>query len=199
MFRLQNEQHLKKKTVSKGRDLDLLKKGNKKEIEKFILDFYPMVQQIVGKKISSTTEVEDHTQEIFLRILEKESLKKFQGQSEGELRSYVIRIAINYMADHFSRLRKTEDKVDYLDFTLPELADKLVSPSNPEKEFLKQMEIENLYNAIRQLPQHLQQLMEYRLLGFNNKEIAAFMNVPHGTINTWAARAFEKLSRIIKE
>lgn len=179
--------------------IEQLKRGEENALRVFAEEFYPLVMSLVSRKIPEKARQEDLTQDVFLKIFSKRVLQKFKGKTSQELKAYVMRVTINYLSDYFDSRRNKEDLVDSFDFADPENSDAI----SYNIDFLEQIEeeelMEKLDKAIERLPLNFKEIIRYRLMGFSNKEIGEMMGIPRGTINTWAARALEKLSRLLKE
>lgn len=71
---------------------------------------------------------------------------------------------------------------------------------SPEQEVIKIEEQEKLLKAIRQLPEHYQDLLIFRFtLGLPNKEIGKYMGISEGAVKSLYQRVLMKLRKIMME
>ncbi len=134
-------------------------------------------------------EIEDLIQRTFLALVRHKGAIR-EGSS---FRAYMYTVARN---EYYHYLRSRRRRRDPLDFGTVSLADLGTSPSG----FVaRRKDQELLLFALRQLPIDLQIALElYYWGGLTTAELAAALEIPHGTAKSTLRRAREQLRRHLK-
>ena len=148
------------------------------------------VQSTVFSMLGDTPEVDDVTQEVFIRFFK--SMEQFKGTSK--LSTYLTRIAINLSLNELKR-RKNRWRV------LPLIARKEGEESQEEIEVEDKSILSNQFDdrqainaALKELSPSFRAVVVLRLIeGFSVKETAELLNLPQGTIASRLARAQKQM------
>jgi RNA polymerase sigma-70 factor (ECF subfamily) len=129
-------------------------------------------------------DVDDLVQETFLGCVH--SKDRFRGDSS--FRTFLFAIARNQLLKHRERWSKANGKQDFEESRVALL------DSTPSKLAVDHEEQELLLRALRRLPLDLQIALElFYWEGLRSKDIAAILEIPHGTARSRLRRARELL------
>jgi RNA polymerase sigma-70 factor (ECF subfamily) len=165
-------------------------KGDKKSLEILILRYLKPIYSFVYQYVRNTTDAEDLTQEIFVKIWK--NLKRFK--KEKKFKTWLFVIAKNACFDFLRK--KEKDSVLNLE-SISQLIDSSSSPDEfLEKKFLK----EKIKKIIKKLPEKTKEVLNlYYYQGFTFKEIAKIFNESINTIKSRHLRAIATLKKLLEE
>lgn len=132
------------------------------------------------KKINDQAICKDLVQEVFIKLWRyRTSLR-----TDLSLSLQIFRIAKTTLIDLFKHqaLRRVEALPD-------EMQDTVAAPASEEKEE-ENKHLTYLNRKIQYLPPIRKKIMEYRLQGFSNQEIAALMSISKRTVENHLNKAF---------
>jgi RNA polymerase sigma factor (sigma-70 family) len=171
--------------------------GDQKAFHKLRLKYYPLVFKLINRMIHDKEEVEDLTQEAFIKAFT--SLANFNN--EYAFSTWLYKIASNNAIDHirkkklqtFSINRSIESEDS--DYTF-ELSDtELV----PDQELIAKQRKKMLDDAMKSLPEKYRQVILMRHVDEKEyQEIAKTLNLPLGTIKAHIFRARELLYKQLR-
>jgi len=174
-------------------DAELVKQilsGNSNAFRYLVSKHQLLVAHIVGRMIRRQEDLEDISQEVFIKVYRK--LNKFRGDSR--LSTWIATIAYN---TGISYLRKQyrQDEINYDE--IPEKGFDSLTPSViVEKKEMKQ----HLLNLIEELPVNYRTVLTlFYLEEFSYKEIEQITGMPEGTIKSYLSRARGVLKNRIEE
>jgi len=156
------------------------------------------VSQIVFKIIGDKREVEDLTQEVFIKAFQHLTDFKFGNQ----FASWLFKIANNHCLDHIRKkklqiysmreLRFSDE--DETEFEIPD------STYEPDLQMLREQKSKLIRNAIDSLPMKYREVIILRHQEeMSYEEIARKMNLPVNTIKVHLYRAREMLYKYLKD
>ena len=171
----------------------LIKKAQDGEAEAFgqLYDHYlPKIYRFVFIKVSSQTDAEDLTQQIFLNAWQNIKSFQFQGFS---ISSWFYRIAYNEVVD-FYRTRKHHEPIE----TLPE---EILSESpGTDQAFDQNIEIGKIKIALQKLEGDQQNVLLMKFVDeLSNKEIAQALNKSEGAIRVIQHRGLKQLKNYLSQ
>ena len=171
----------------------LIKKAQDGEAEAFgqLYDHYlPKIYRFVYIKVSSQTDAEDLTQQIFLNAWQNIKSFQFQGFS---ISSWFYRIAYNEVVD-FYRTRKHHEPIE----TLPE---EILSESpGTDQAFDQNIEIGKIKIALQKLEGDQQNVLLMKFVDeLSNKEIAQALNKSEGAIRVIQHRGLKQLKNYLSQ
>jgi RNA polymerase sigma-70 factor (ECF subfamily) len=140
------------------------------------------------RRLGSKEAAEDATQIIF----EKAIAGLARIDENSPFRAWLFTIAHNTVIDITRTHRPAQPLDDVPKFTILDPA-----PS-PEEIAIALDERNQLSALIRQLPEREQRLLDLRLAGLNDKEIAVVMGMSHGAVRTAQYRALNKLRSLMQ-
>ena len=174
------------------------KKGDSRAFDLLVLKYQGRVAQLVSRYLNNAAEVEDVTQEAFIKAYR--ALPNFRGDSA--FYTWLYRIAVNTAKNHLfskgkrpitlSELSKNEDSESY------DVID-AVSNESPEGNLAGLQIAEAVNNAVSKLPEELSTAVILREMdGLSYEEIADVMNCPIGTVRSRIFRAREAIAQELR-
>lgn len=172
-------------------------KGDTRAFDLLVLKYQGRVANLVSRYVSNAAEVEDVTQEAFIKAYR--ALPKFRGDSA--FYTWLYRIAANAAKNHLVALGRRPSSDQVIDeaeqFDLP---GKLKDHESPDA-VLMGMELEQAVNsAIDGLPDELKAALTLREFeGLSYEEIAEILSCPIGTVRSRIFRAREAVDQRVEE
>ena len=186
---------------SKSEDIKLIDdalNGTQSSYEKLMKKYYQLIYNLVYRMISKKEDVEDLTQEAFIKAFN--SLHNFDKQFSFS--TWLFKIATNNAIDYlrkkklatFSIDKQIESDDSDFSFEIPD------SENKPDKHIMdKEMRI-ILDEAIDSLPDKYRKVIVYRHREeLEYEEIAKKMKLPLGTIKAHIFRGRELMNKYLKE
>ena len=169
-----------------------VQQGDKRAFDLLVLKYQYRVHAIVGRFIRDSHEVEDITQEAFLKAYR--ALPSFRGDSQ--FYTWLFRIAVNtaknYLVARSRRPPSSDVNLDDAEFYAG--SEQLKDLGTPENQLFRD-ELEAVINkAIEELPEDLRTavtLREYE--GLSYEDIAGVMDCPVGTVRSRIFRGRESI------
>lgn len=150
----------------------------------------------------SSTDAEDLTQEVFLKLYR--NLASFDAQ-KGSFQTWITTLARNLLVDHFRRTRI--DRVsDSLDASFdgedgsPTMADRLADHRPTQEQQVARLQLQSqIQNALKNLSPELREAVILRdLEDMDYKEIAQVLHIPEGTVKSRISRGRGELARLLQ-
>ncbi|MGI2028583.1 RNA polymerase sigma factor RpoE [Endozoicomonas acroporae] len=177
--------------------VDRVKQGDKRAYDVLVIKYQHRILGLVGGYVSDFQEVQDVTQEAFIKAYR--ALDKFRGDSS--FYTWLYRIAVNTAKNHLvsKGRRLPESDIDVHDADFLETATTLRVVDTPERN-LYCNEIEQvIHDVIQRLPDELRTAVMLREFdGLSYEEIADVMDCPVGTVRSRIFRAREAIDREIR-
>ena len=169
------------------------KKGDSRAFDLLVLKYQGRVAQLVSRYVTNAAEVEDVTQEAFIKAYR--ALPKFRGDSA--FYTWLYRIAANAAKNHLvalSRRPTTDLALD--DSESYEVPGRLKDNESPDEVIMgKQLEAV-ISQAIDALPLELKAALTLREFeGLSYDEIAEVLECPIGTVRSRIFRAREAIDQ----
>ncbi len=183
-----------------GDDLDLVRafrKGDEKAFEELVRRYQRQVANVIYLILGSRNDVDDLTQEVFLRVYR--SLSRVEVTTS--LFSWIYRIAVNMAIDELRRrkIRRTLS-LDFFSEAVLEREKKTDDTSGPSAQVLSDEQKEKVLDAIRKLtPAHRAALVLREYEGLSYREIAETLNITEQAVKSRIFRSREELKRILKD
>ena len=174
-----------------------VQKGDKRAFDLLVLKHQYKVQAIVSRYIKDFDEVNDVTQEAFIKAYR--AIARFRGDSQ--FYTWLYRIAVNTAKIYLvSRNRRPPaSDVDVADAEYYSGSDNLKDVGSPE-ELMYRDELEAVVDdAIKGLPEDLRTAVTLREFeGLSYEEIADVMGCPVGTVRSRIFRARESIDQQVQ-
>ncbi len=191
----------KRRFESREEDSLLIKRaltGDQKAFRKLRLKYYDAIFKLVNRMIRNREEVEDLTQEAFIKAFT--SLERFDNQYSFS--TWLYKIATNNSIDHirkkklqtFSINKPIESEESDYSFELPD------TNLEPDQELIASQRKKMLDEAMNALPPKYRQVILMRHVDEKEyQEIAKTLKLPLGTIKAHIFRARELLYKQLRD
>jgi RNA polymerase sigma-70 factor (ECF subfamily) len=172
--------------------------GDKRAFELLVAKYQRKLARLIGRLIHDPHEVEDVTQEAFIKAYR--ALGNFRGDSAFYTWLYRIGIntAKNFLVSQGRRpmlklVREDEDGEPYDEL------EQIQDHDTPESRFATQQIAEAVNAGIEALPPELGTALRLREIdGLSYEEIAELMNCPVGTVRSRIFRAREAIAKCLR-
>lgn len=178
--------------------VDRVLKGNDQAFNLLVLRYQHRVAALISRFVSDRHEVEDVSQEAFLKAYR--ALALFRGDSA--FYTWLYRIAVNTAKNHLvSRGRRPPaTDLEIEDSETGEVAPPLRDIETPEGNLSAEKLKQAIDAAIEDLPEELKTAFTLReFSGLSYEDITEVMNCPVGTVRSRIFRAREAIDKKIRE
>ncbi|MDA8360675.1 MAG: RNA polymerase sigma factor RpoE [Gammaproteobacteria bacterium] len=187
-------------TVDRSLDQELVarvRRGDKSAFDLLVRKYQHKVAKLVARYVYDRTEVEDVTQEVFIKAYR--ALDGFRGESA--FYTWLYRIAVNtaknYLVFQGRRLPAADIEAEEAELTAEGSA--LRDITTPEHNVLTEEIAQTVSRVMESLPEDLRTAITLREIeGLSYEEIAAIMACPIGTVRSRIFRAREAIDKEIK-
>lgn len=196
-----DEKSVENKSVSKLEDYNLIDKaikGDQPAYERLMKKYYKLVNNLIYRMIYNKDDVEDLTQEAFIKAFN--SLDKFDHQFAFS--TWLYKIASNNCIDYLRKKKLNTISIDKeidgededLRFEIPD------SDYIPDRNILETEKQVILKDAIESLPEKYKSVILLRHRDdMEYEEIAKKLNIPLGTVKAHIFRGRELLNKYLKD
>ncbi|MDP0587679.1 MAG: RNA polymerase sigma factor RpoE [Candidatus Endonucleobacter bathymodioli] len=181
-------------------DLQLVERvqgGDKSAFDLLVIKYQHRVLGLVGSYLNDFQEVQDVSQEAFIKAYG--AISRFRGDSS--FYTWLYRIVVNTAKNHLvsrSRNNRRSDE-DVHDERVSDTIDSLTVIDSPERNLCRDEVEEVIHSAIRSLPEELRTAVMLREFdGLSYDEIAEVMECPIGTVRSRIYRARAAIDEEIK-
>ena len=171
-------------------------RGDSRAFDLLVLKYQGRVASLVGRFVSDVGELEDVTQEAFIKAYR--ALPNFRGDSA--FYTWLYRIASNTAKNHLvSRGRRPSSDADVADAEYFDEGEALRETETPENHYLGQELAKVVAGALDELPEELRLALTLREFdGMSYEEISEVMDCPVGTVRSRIFRAREAVDNRVK-
>lgn len=169
------------------------KKGDSRAFDLLVLKYQGRVAQLVSRYVRNNAEVEDVTQEAFIKAYR--ALPSFRGDSA--FYTWLYRIAANAAKNHLVAMGRRPSSDVALDGAETfEVPDRLTDAESPDEVIMAQELKDVIAKAIDALPAELRSALTLREFeGLSYEEIAEVIECPIGTVRSRIFRAREAIDQ----
>jgi RNA polymerase sigma-70 factor (ECF subfamily) len=183
--------------VSDQQLVERVQQGDKRAFDMLVIKYQHKVAALVSRFIYDHGEVQDVTQEAFIKAYR--ALPNFRGESQ--FYTWLYRIAVNtaknYLVSRGRRPPSTD--VDVEDAMYFEGNSQLKDLENPQNKLSSEELMEKVNQSIKKLPEDLRVALTLREYdGMSYEEIADVMGCPVGTVRSRIFRARETVEQAIQ-
>jgi RNA polymerase sigma-70 factor (ECF subfamily) len=174
-----------------------VQKGDKTAFDLLVRKYQQKVAKLIGRYIRDRREVEDVTQEAFIKAFR--AIGGFRGESA--FYTWLYRIAVNTAKNYLETLgrRPPGTDVESESAELSESGAGLREQGTPERHLLTGEIAATVQRAIEALPEDLRSAITLREIeGLSYEEIAQVMDCPIGTVRSRIFRAREAIDKELK-
>jgi RNA polymerase sigma-70 factor, ECF subfamily len=173
-------------------------RGEKHAFELLVTKYQRKLQRLLSRFIRDSTEVEDVTQEAFIKAYR--ALPSFRGDSA--FYTWLYRIGINTAKNYLvamGRRAPTTTDIDAEEAESFEDGDHLRDLNTPENQMMSRQVAETVNQTLEELPEELRTAITLREIeGLSYEDIANIMNCPIGTVRSRIFRAREAISERLR-
>ena len=173
--------------------------GDKQAFDLLVVKYQRKLARLLSQFIRDSTEVEDVTQEAFIKAYR--ALPSFRGDSAFYTWLYRIGIntAKNFLVAQGRRAPTTTAGFDNEDAEGFEEASQLREMNTPESELTSKQIAHTVNQTLEELPEELRTAITLREIeGLSYEEIAVIMNCPIGTVRSRIFRAREAIAEKLR-
>ncbi len=170
-------------------------RGDKRAFDLLVVKYQRKLARLLSQFIRDAAEVEDVTQETFIKAYR--SLSSFRGDSAFYTWLYRIGInaAKNFLVAQKRRASTTTNEFDIEAAENFEEGSQLRELSTPENELMSKQIAQTVHQALQALPEELRSAITLREIeGLSYEEIASIMSCPTGTVRSRIFRAREAIA-----
>ena len=173
-------------------------RGDKHAFELLVSKYQRKLARLLSRFIRDATEVEDVTQEAFIKAYR--ALPTFRGDSA--FYTWLYRIGINTAKNYLvamGRRAPTTTDIDSEEAEGFEDGDQLRDLNTPENEMMSRQVAETVNRTLEELPEELRTAISLREIeGLSYEDIAEAMNCPIGTVRSRIFRAREAIAEKLR-
>ena len=172
-------------------------RGDLRAFDLLVLKYQGRIGALVSRYITDPSEVEDVTQEAFIKAYQ--AIDKFRGDSA--FYTWLYRIAANAAKNHLvSRRRRPGADATIEDAELGQQAELLADVGTPEAVAMGEELAAVVEEALAALPEELRAALTLREFeGLSYDDIAAVLDCPVGTVRSRIFRAREAIDERVKQ
>jgi RNA polymerase sigma-70 factor (ECF subfamily) len=172
-------------------------RGDLRAFDLLVLKYQGRIGALVGRYVSDAGEVEDVTQEAFIKAYR--ALDKFRGDSA--FYTWLYRIASNAAKNHLvAKGRRPGADTTIEDAEAFEQAGLISESSTPEAVVMSEELAQVVTEAMDALPEELRAALTLRELeGLSYDDIAAVLECPVGTVRSRIFRAREAIDERVRQ
>ena len=173
-------------------------RGDKHAFELLVSKYQRKLARLLSRFIRDATEVEDVTQEAFIKAYR--ALPTFRGDSA--FYTWLYRIGINTAKNYLvamGRRAPTTTDIEAEDAEGFEDGDQLRDLNTPENQMMSKQVAETVNQTLQELPEELRTAITLREIeGLSYEDIANIMNCPIGTVRSRIFRAREAIAEQLR-
>lgn len=179
--------------------VEQVQRGNKRAFDLLVVKYQRRLARLLSRFIRDPAEVEDITQETFIKAYR--ALSSFRGDSAFYTWLYRIGVntAKNFLVSQGRKLPATVNGFGTEEAENFEGADQLREMNTPESELMGKQVAQTVNQALEALPEELRTAITLREIeGLSYEEIADIMNCPIGTVRSRIFRAREAVAEKLR-
>ena len=180
------------------RDLAIIaayRDGRGDAFDELVRAYEATVHRILGGLNVVSADVEDLTQDVFLRIYR--NLHRFRGQSS--FYTWLYRITVNVFFDHNKKRKRADVRLARLQNALVDVSNQGPDPQDPFRATLEALTLEAFARAIQRLPEPFRAVVSMREVDdLSYEEIAMITGISIGTVRSRLSRARARLKESLR-
>jgi len=180
------------------RDLALIeayRDGRREAFDELVAAYETTVHRILGQLNVVGADVEDLTQDVFLRIYR--NLHRFRGQSS--FYTWLYRITVNVFFDHNKKRKRADVRLTRLQGALVDASNQGPDPQDPFRATLEALTLDAFSRAIQLLPEPFRDVVAMREVDdLSYEEIAMITGISIGTVRSRLSRARARLKESLR-
>jgi len=174
-----------------------VQKGDKAAFDLLVRKYQHRIAKLVSRYVSDRAEVEDVTQEAFIRAYR--AIKGFRGESA--FYTWLYRIAVNTAKNYLVALGRRPPSMDVEaeEAEAVDVGSNLRDVTTPERHLLADEIGRTVERVMNAMPEDLRTALTLREIdGLSYEEIAEIMDCPIGTVRSRIFRAREAIDKELR-
>ena len=180
------------------RDLRLIddyRRGRHEAFDELVRAYQQTVQRVLAQLDVASTDVEDLTQDVFMRVYR--NLQRFRGQSS--FYTWLYRITINVFFDHNKKRKRADVRLQRLRNAMIDVSNHRADPDDPFGAAFEQLTVDSFSRAIATLPEAFRDVVAMREVDdLSFEEIAQRTGISIGTVRSRLSRARARLKDVLR-
>jgi RNA polymerase sigma-70 factor (ECF subfamily) len=180
------------------RDLALIEAyrgGRLDAFDELVRSYETTVHRILAQLNVAGADVEDLTQDVFLRVYR--NLQRFRGQSS--FYTWLYRITVNVFFDHNKKRKRADARLGRLQTALVDASNQGPDPQDPFGATVEALTQEAFSRAIALLPEPFRDVVSMREVDdLSYEEIAMITGISIGTVRSRLSRARARLKESLR-
>ena len=181
-----------------ARDLRLIEAyhaGRREAFDDLVTAYDGHVRRVLGQLNASVAEIEDLTQEVFLRVFR--NLQRFRGQSS--FYTWLYRITVNVFFDHNKKRKRADVRLQRMQNALVDVTSARLEGEDPYYVCYDKLTERALSEAIAELPEAFRDVVAMREFDdLSYEEIAMQTGISIGTVRSRLSRARARLKDLLR-
>lgn len=180
------------------RDLLLIESfnaGRQDAFDELVKHYESTVHRVLAQLNVQSGDVEDLTQEVFLRVYR--NIHRFRGQSS--FYTWLYRITVNVFFDHNKKRKRADVRLSRLQNALVDVSNARPESDDPFYATYNALTREEFSNAIETLPEPFRAVVAMREVDdLSYEEIALQTGISIGTVRSRLSRARQRLKELLR-
>jgi RNA polymerase sigma-70 factor (ECF subfamily) len=180
------------------RDLRIIeadRAGRTDAFDELVSSYEATVHRLLAQLNVTAGDIEDLTQEVFLRVFR--NLHRFRGQSS--FYTWLYRITINVFFDHNKKRKRADARLNRLQNALVDVSDQRPDTDDPFRATYDAMTHQTFSAAIATLPELFRDVVAMREVDdLSYEEIALATGISIGTVRSRLSRARARLKELLR-
>ena len=198
MVHTQRKQHAADGQMRALRDLRIIeayRAGRVDAFDELVASYEPTVHRLLAQLNVMSGEIEDLTQDVFLRIFR--NLHRFRGQSS--FYTWLYRITVNVFFDHNKKRKRADARLIRLQNALVDVSGHHPDGGDPFRATYDAITDQTFSAAIATLPELFRDVVAMREVDdLSYEEIAAATGISIGTVRSRLSRARARLKELLR-
>jgi RNA polymerase sigma-70 factor (ECF subfamily) len=177
------------------RIIEAYRAGRSDAFDELVASYEGTVHRLLTQLNVPSGDVEDLTQEVFLRIFR--NLHRFRGQSS--FYTWLYRITINVFFDHNKKRKRADARLTRLQNALADVSDQRSDTDDPFRATFDAITHQTFSAAIATLPELFRDVVAMREVDdLSYEEIALATGISIGTVRSRLSRARARLKDVLR-
>ena len=177
------------------RIIEAYRAGRSEAFDELVASYETTVHRLLAQLNVSGADIEDLTQEVFLRIFR--NLDRFRGQSS--FYTWLYRITINVFFDHNKKRKRADARLSRLQNALVDASDLRPEVDDPFRATYDAITHQTFSAAIATLPELFRDVVAMREVDdLSYEEIALATGISIGTVRSRLSRARARLKELLR-
>lgn len=177
------------------RIIEAYRAGRAEAFDELVASYEATVHRLLAQLNVTSGDIEDLTQEVFLRIFR--NLHRFRGQSS--FYTWLYRITINVFFDHNKKRKRADARLSRLQNALVDVSDQRPDTDDPFRATYDAITHQTFSAAIETLPELFRDVVAMREVDdLSYEEIALATGISIGTVRSRLSRARARLKELLR-